>query len=123
MPITLNTKAYTFRGFNAQAISQYLNTAAGVAKGFLSLTAKVDGGPASKDLKVRWKLKLPTVATAADNCACPGDAVREIFADIVISVPATATTAERDDMAKQLKDLTATPEFQASVKDLIAPSA
>lgn len=123
MAITLNTKAYTFRGFNAQAISQYLNTAAGVAKGFLSLTAKVDGGPASKDLKVRWKLKLPTVATSADACACPGEAVREIFADIVVSVPATATAAERDDMAKQLKDLTATPEFQASVKDLIAPSA
>jgi hypothetical protein len=123
MAITLNTKAYTFRGFNSQAISQYLNTAAGVARGFLSLTAKVDGGPASETLKVRWKLKLPTLATDATACACPGDSIREIYADIVVSVPASATAAERDDMAKQLKDLTATPEFQASVKDLLAPSA
>lgn len=123
MAITLNTKAYTFRGFNAQAISVFLNTAAGVARGFLSLTAKIDGGPGSDSLKVRWKLKLPTVATTADACACPGTMVREIFADIVVTVPASATQAERDDMALQLKDLTATPEFQASVKALTAPSA
>lgn len=123
MAITLNTKAYTFRGFNAQAISQYLNTAAGVAKGFLSLTSKVDGGPASETMKVRWKLKLPTLAAEASACACPGDAIRENYADIVVSISAKSTAAERDDMAKQLKDLTATPEFQASVKDLLAPSA
>jgi hypothetical protein len=101
----------------------FLNTAAGIARGFLTLTAKVEGGPESENLKVRWKLKLPTVAESATACACVGDILQELIADIVVTVPATASQAQRDNMAAMLQDLTATPEFQASVKALTAPSA
>jgi hypothetical protein len=125
MTISLNSVVYTFRGFTAQAVSTYLNTAVGIARGFKALTCKIDGNVAASNgtVKVRWKLKLPTLATDTTGGAKPGDMLYENFVDIVATVAASASAAERLDLALQLKDLTATPEFQASVKDLIVPSA
>lgn len=122
MPITLNTKVYTFSGF-VQAIAQYINRDAGAASGFLRLTASVDGGTGSSPYKVRWKLKLPTVATGSDPCACEGDVVREEFADLVMTIPGKMSQTERTALAVSIKDLTASSEFQASVSSLTTPSA
>lgn len=122
MAITLNTKVYNFAGF-VQNISRYWNREAGYPSGFLALTAKIDDATVSAPFKVRWKLKLPTVASTNDDCTCAGQVINEVFADIVVTVPATSSQAERDAIATSVKDLTATPEFQASVKALAVPSA
>lgn len=123
MTITLNTKAYTFRGYLNGMIARYLNGTTGTPAGFNVLTAVVnDPQKSSPYYKVRWKLKLPTVVSEAD-CACPEGVSHESFVDIVVSVSAKSAAAERSDLALQIKDLTASPEFQDSVISLLNPSA
>lgn len=122
MPITLNTKVYSFSGF-VQAIANYVNRDSGVATGFKRLTASIDGGTGSSPYKVRWKLKLPSIATASDECACEGTLIREVFADIVVTIPSTASEAERADMAASLADLVVSAQFAESVEDLVVPNA
>lgn len=122
MALTLNTLVYPFTGFIQGAIARYLNSDAGTANGFRVVTAKVDGPSKDGDYKVRWKLRLPTVVSEAE-CACPGGVVRENFADIVVTVSASALAAERTALALSLKDLVARTEFQSSITSLQTPSA
>ncbi len=122
MSITLNTKVYTFSGF-VQGISRYLNRDNGSPRGFLQLSAAVEGGTGENPYKVRWKLKLPVTATSSDACACEGSLVREAFADIVVTLPSNSTAAERTAMAESLADLTANAQFAASVESLTVPSS
>lgn len=122
MSITLNTKVYNFVGFIQGAIARYLNAGDGTAAGFKTATAKVEEPNSSSQIKVRWKLKLPTVVSEAE-CACPGGVIRENFADVVVTVGTAASNAERTDIALSLKDLVASPEFQASIINLQTPSA
>lgn len=122
MAITLNTVVYTFNGFLNRVV-RYFNRGAGVPAGFKQLTASIDDPTAnSLSYKVRWKLKLPVVVEGV-SCDCPDGVARENFADLVVTVAKSSTTAERTDLALSLKDLTASPEFQASVISLLAPSA
>jgi hypothetical protein len=111
MSITLNTKVYTFSGF-VQGISRYLNRDNGSPRGFLQLSAAVEGGTGENPYKVRWKLKLPVTATSSDA-----------FADIVVTLPSNSTAAERTAMAESLADLTANAQFAASVESLTVPSS
>lgn len=122
MSLTLNTKIYSFTGFIQGAIARYLNAGSGTASGFKTVTAKVEDPNREGMIKVRWKLKLPTVVSEAE-CACPGGVVRENFADIVVTISSSAPAAERTDLALSLQDLVATPEFQASITSLQTPSA
>ena len=122
MPITLNSKPFSFSGFVQGVIARFLNKDASVPLGFLALTAKVDEPGKDGNYKVRWKLKLPTVIDSA-SCACPDGAVSELFADIVVTIPRNSTAPQRDAMSKSLKDLTASAEFTASVNSLVTPSA
>lgn len=122
MSLTLNTVVFPFIGFLQGSIATYRNVGSGTANGFKDATAKVEPKNANGDIKVRWKLKLPTVVSEAD-CACPGGIVRENFADIVVTVSTSALAAERTNMALSLKDLVASSEFQASITNLQTPSA
>lgn len=122
MSITLNTLVFSFAGFVNGGISRYLNKDASVPLGFRTLTAKVDEPNGDGMYKVRWKLKLPVVVSA-EECACPDGLVREEYVDIVVSIPRTSTATERSGMAVSLQDLAASPEFQASISSLTAPSA
>lgn len=122
MSISLNTVVYTFNGF-LNRISTYLNTATGVPNGFRRLTCSIDEpSKDAKAYKVRWKLKLPAVIDG-ESCACPDGMVQDNFVDIVVTVSKASSTAQRTDVALQVKDLAASPEFQASVTNLIAPAA
>lgn len=122
MSLTLNTKVYNFTGFIMGAIARFLNAGDGTAAGFKTVTAKVEEPNNSSQIKVRWKLKLPTVVSDAE-CACPGGVIRENFADVVVTVSTSASSVERTDIALSLKDLVASPEFQASIINLQTPSA
>lgn len=118
--ITLNTKAYSFSGL-LNGIASFVHRGVGVAASFLTLTGRVR--LSAKDSLVTWQLRVPVVATEATACACPGDALRVTWVDINIKLPAGATKAERTDIALQVKDLVASPEFQASITDLVQPAA
>lgn len=123
MSITLNTKVYSYDGFTNQAISQYSDRSGGVPASFSPLTAKVEDGSASSNTKVRWKLKVPVVATVDSDCSCAGSLLREYIVDVVFTVPPGSTTAERTDVMDRLQDLTANAQFVASLVGLLQPAS
>jgi hypothetical protein len=119
--ITLNTKVYNGNGVIA-GVSSYTERTAGVAAGFSPVTATVSVGDGTAKSRIRWKLHLPVVATEASACACPGQAIRSSDGDINVRLDPGSTTAERTDFALRLKDLVASPEFQASIINLQQPA-
>lgn len=122
MSITLNTKAYNFAGL-MNGIATYQDRSAGLASGFSALSARVQVTVQNSKSHVSWKLRLPVVNSESSACSCPGDVLRTSIADIVIQLGASATLAERTDFALRLKDLVASPEFQASIINLGQPNA
>lgn len=123
MSITLNSHVYSYDGFTNQAISQYSDRSGGVPSSFSPLTSKVEDGSSSSNTKVRWKLKVPVVATVDSECSCAGTLLREYITDIVITVPPGSTAAERTDLEARISDLVASPEFSASIISLVQPNA
>lgn len=123
MSITLNSKVYNFAGLLAQAISTYVERSAGVPSGFSPLTSKVEDGSSASNTKVRWKLKLPVVATSDSECACTGALLREYVVDLVVTVPPGSLAAERDDLLQRIQDLVLTAQFESSVSSLVQPNA
>lgn len=125
MSITLNTKIYNFDGHSTSGFSMYTERSAGVSTGFSPLTSKVENGniTSGAKTKIRWKLKLPVIATASDACACEGQPLRESIVDLVVTLDPKATAAERADILARLQDLVLTTEFTASVSSLVQPSA
>lgn len=124
MAIVLNTKTYNFRGFQApNSISNFLETSAGVPAGFSNLTCKIEDGGSKSATKVRWKLKVPTVATEASTCVCPGTVINDDFVDLVLTFSAGTPLAKRTDVLTRLQQLVLKAEFIASVNDLVQPSA
>lgn len=119
MAITLNTKAYGFAGI-ANAVSTYVERSGGIAAAFSNLSASL-----RFDTKVRgvWKLDVPIVATEASSCACPGQVVKLSDVSINFRLDTKLTADERTDFALRVKDLVASPEFQASITNLVLPSA
>lgn len=121
MALTLNTKTYAWSGI-ANMISTWFERTGGVAAAFSSVTAsaKISTSKAERT-RINWKLRLPVVATEATSCACPGDVVRSIDGDINLRIDSGMTLAERTDYALRLKDLVASPKFQASIINLEQP--
>lgn len=116
--IVVNTKTYNGTGV-ISGIGQYTERSGGIAAAFSSLTASVVLGVKSR---IHWKLRLPVVADEASSCACPGQVVRSADADLAIRMDPGMTLAERTDFALRLKDLVASPEFQASIISLQQPT-
>ena len=123
MSITLNSKVYNFAGFDTQQLSNYVNRDSGVPTGFSRLTARVDDGQGSANTKVRWKLKVPVVASEDSECSCAGALLRDYIVDIVVTVPPGSTSAERTDLEVRITDLVASPEFSGSITNLVQPNA
>lgn len=121
MSITLNTKTYNWAGWLATGIGMYREVSGGFAAAFSILTGRVE--VSDKTAKVSWKLRLPVVQTAGDACACPGDVIRDAVVDIVVRLSPKLSAAERTDFGLRIKDLAASPEFQASIASLTQPSA
>lgn len=119
MSLTLNTKVYPFAGI-ASSISSYVYRGLGLAALFSPVTASVKLDTMSR---IQWKLRVNNPQPEDSGC-CTTDPVAGFEeADIKIRMSLNATTAERTDFALRLKDLVATPEFQASIINLEQPSA
>lgn len=123
MSITLNTKVYSYDGMTNQAISAFSDRSGGVPASFSPLSAKVEDGSASSNTKVRWKLKVPVVATVDTDCSCAGTLLREYIVDLVVTVPPGSTLAERTDVLTRLQDLSVNAQFEASLEGLIQPAS
>lgn len=123
MTISLNDVAYSFAGFLApNSISQYIAYASstGTPAGMSVLTNKIDRG---ETVKVRWKLHVPIVATSDSDCACVGQVLRDPIVDIVFTIPQGSLGTERTDVLERIQDLVLTPEFAASVVNLVQSSS
>lgn len=119
MSITLNEKTYNGSGI-VNGIAIYMDRSAGVSAGFSKLDASVRFETKNRIL---WKLSLPIVATEASACSCPGAVLALAAVDLNVRLDPSLTLAQRTDFALRLKDLVATPEFQASIINLQVPAA
>lgn len=122
--ITLNGKVYGVSGWVGK-IMTWLDRTGGVPTGFSALSMSVDvpaAGPKTDGLyRVKWKLKRPTIATDDSVCACDGSVLRTTFLDIVATLPAGGTAAERQEILDELDDLVADAYFRASILNLANP--
>lgn len=121
--IDLNGKSYTWVGYNQNGQGVFSDRSGGVPSSFSYLTSKVNVGTGKTDSSVKWNLSIPIVTTTDSACACPGDILRTYYVRMEIVEPAGASAAERLDLGERIKDLTASAEFQASVVNLVQPSA
>ncbi len=123
MSYTLNGLTYNYSGFSPQSLSTWVERSLGVPSGFSVLTNRVEDGGTKAATKVRWKLKVPVIAAADSEQAVAGEMLREYFVDIVFTIPAGATAAERTSVEDRINDLVALAPFKASITDLIQPSS
>lgn len=121
--ITLNTKQYSWVGFNPNGQGLYAEKSGGVPSSFSYLTSKVNTGTGKADSTVKWNLSIPIVVTSDSSCGCVGDVMRTYYLRIEVTAPSGSSAAERDDLALRISDLVASAEFQASVKGLTQPSS
>lgn len=119
--ITLNAKAYIWSGFNPNQFGTWRYTGDGVSAGFSYLTSKVES--TKKGSTVRWNLAVPKVATEATSCTCPGGLLGTNYVRINADFWAGATTADRDDVLKQIRSLVLTNEFGNALLNLTQPSS
>lgn len=123
MSITLNSKIYTWTGFNQNAQGVYSERSGGYPSAFSYLTTKVNTGTGKSDSTVKWNLSVPIVATTDSDCSCAGDPLRTSYVRIELQVPAGSSSAERTDLATRVKELVASAEFQASITNLTQPAS
>lgn len=123
MSITLNTKIYSFTGFNQNGQSVYKETSGGIPSSFSYLTDKVNTGTGKSDSTVKWNLSIPVTVTEDSSCACTGDVLRTNYVKVDVSIGAGSPLSERTDLWTRLRDLIASPEFKASVENLVQASS
>lgn len=123
MSIVLDSKTYTFSGWNQNQQALYSEKSGGVPSSFSYLTAKVNTGTGKSDSTVKWNLSIPIVATVDSECACAGDVLRTYYVRIEVTEPAGSTLAERENVHDCLTNLVAAPEFQSSIEGLVQPSS
>lgn len=113
--ITLSTKVYTGMGLRSNG-SAWQNREAGVVSGFKDLDATINF---TKDkVNVRFKLRKPTIQTVDAACSCPGEVLRETYFDAVARYDRLSTQADRDTMLTDIRDLVASSQFEAYIKNL-----
>lgn len=116
--LTLNTKVYNPRG-RTNDIAQWALVGDTTFGGATSAVTESVRGP-SKDgiYRTRWTLSVPKAAEEDSSCACVGQAIGTGDADIQIRIPASFTTAERQDFVDRLQALVALAVFDSSVSSL-----
>lgn len=113
--LTLNTKVYTSRG-TQNGISNWTLQGDATFGGAPSTVTESVRGPLSDGTnRTRWVMSVPKAASADTACGCTGAIVGTAKADIVISVPASYTAAERQDFVDRLQALVALSVFDVSV--------
>lgn len=113
--ITLNSKVYTPRG-TSNGISSWALAGDTTFGGATStVTESVRGPLTNGNNRTRWVIEAPKAASEDTACACTGSLVGKAKADIVIDVPTSFTSAERQDFVDRLQALIALSVFDVSV--------
>lgn len=116
--VTLNTVVYSPTG-SRNGIVGWMNRSGGVAGSFSPLTQGfVENTGARKLTKLTYRISIPVVATASDQCACIGSVIRTSSAQIDFWVDPNATLAERTDLYLRVKDLAASSLLLGAVENL-----
>lgn len=121
MSIVINSKTYTFDGFDRNGVAVYTERSGGVPTSFSVLTFGIEAGKDTTKITVR--MSVPTVALADSDCSCAGTVQRVSRFTWTLEEPNTGTTAERTDWQARIQALAATAQFSALLINLVKPSA
>lgn len=120
MSIVLNSKTYTFDGFDRNGVAVYTERSGGVPTSFSVLTFGLESG---KDItKITVRLSVPVVATDDSDCSCAGTVQRVSRFTWMFEEPNTGTTLERTDWQARIEALTATAQFETLLISLVKPT-
>lgn len=122
MSITLNGKVYNFAQFDQNGTSRFINSSSDTPSGFSPLTARVSG-PTAKAMKVKWRLAIPTVATEASSCSCPGAVLSTDYVTIECDLASNGSATSRADVLARITSLVGSTQFGASITTLVQPTA
>lgn len=119
-PIVLNLKTHNPAGYiqpgNIAQWKHLPEDTPATGASTLSLDIRAGKGSAAGTTKVQWKLKIPTVATEANSCVCPGQVLDFTIMDLVLTLPDGGLPSVRDDLLSRIQSLVETNEFKASVQ-------
>lgn len=120
MSIVLNSKTYTFDGFDRNGVAVFTERSGGTPTSFGVLTFGIESGKDTTKLTAR--MSLPIVAETDTDCACAGSVQRVSRFTWTIEEPNTGTSAERTDWAARITALAANAQFVAFLTNLVKPS-
>lgn len=120
MSIVINSKTYTFDGFDRNGVAVYTERSGGVPTSFSVLTFGIETGKDATKLTIR--LSVPVVAEDDSDCSCAGTVQRVSRFTWTLEEPNTGTTTERTDWQARIEALTATAQFEAFLINLVKPT-
>lgn len=116
--VVLNTKTYAPSDI-VSGTMRWMERSGGYGSSFSPLTLRVVPPAAGvKNYRVTSKLLVPVVATDDSACGCEGQFLRQISADLTVTIAAGSTAAERAEFFLRLSDWVADAAFQAAVENL-----
>lgn len=120
MSIVINSKTYTFDGFDKNGVAVFTERSGGTPSSFSVLTFGMEQG---KDVtKLTARLSVPIVALDDNDCSCAGSVLRTSRFTWTLEEPNTGTTAERTDWAARITGLAANAQFVSFLTNLVKPS-
>lgn len=115
--ITLNSVVYSPRGRDQNGVASWQNTEASAA--FPRAVTESVRGPSSGGLhRVSFKLTLPQIIGASDECGCEGAQRSVAICNIDVAVPTAFSLAERQALRASITALAAHATFVAAVENL-----
>lgn len=100
-------------------VAKWVDRTSGVPGGFAPITLQVRTPNAqTKNYRVVSKFVRPTVQTESTSCACPGEVIRQMIADVTIVLPSSSTLAERQEFLDQLQAFMMSVPYTAAVENV-----
>lgn len=121
MSIVINSKTYTFDGFDRNGVAVYTERSGGIPTSFSVLTFGIESSKEYQRITVR--LSVPIVAADDSSCSCAGSALRTSRMTWVFEEPNTGVAAERTDWAARVTQLAANAQFVALLTNFVKPTA
>lgn len=121
MSIVINSKTYTFDGFDRNGVAVYTERSGSIPTSFSTLTFGIE--TAANVTKLTVRLSVPVVAVDDTEGVPIGSVLRTSRFTWTLEEPNTGTSAERTDWQARIEALTATAQFEAFLISLVKPSS
>lgn len=116
--LTLNTKVYAPADI-AGGTGRWMERSGGYGTSFSPLTLRMSPPAAGvRNWRVTSTMLVPVVAPSDSAQYVAGTFLRQISAEIKVTIPASSTPAEREDFRLRLQAYIASATFAAAVDDL-----